>query len=142
MPSLILVDGGLNQINAVRKTLFSIDVHVPIAGLRKNDKHSTAELLDEDGNPIDLKDHKALFFLLTRMQDEVHRFVITHHQKRRAKGQVASILDEVEGLGPVRRKALQKVYKNIALMKETSLEDLEKVLPKAVALALFDALRR
>lgn len=140
-PSLILVDGGLNQIHAVKKTLSSIDVAVPVAGLRKNDKHSTAELLDEDGNPIDLKDHKALFFLLTRMQDEVHRFVIAHHQKRRAKGQVASILDEVEGLGPVRRKALMKAYKNIALMKEASLEDLEKVLPKAVALSLFNTLK-
>jgi excinuclease ABC subunit C len=75
------------------------------------------------------------------MQDEVHRFVIAHHQKRRTKGQVASILDNVEGLGPVRRKALMKAYKNVALMKEASLEDLEKVLPKAVAQALYDVLK-
>jgi len=136
-PSLILVDGGLNQINVVKKTLAMIDVSVPVAGLRKNDKHSTAELLDENGETIELRDHKALFFLLTRMQDEVHRFVITHHQKRRAKGQIASILDDVEGLGPVRRKTLMKVYKNINGIKEASLQDLEKILPKAVAYSLF-----
>ena len=140
-PSLILVDGGLNQINAVKKILTMIDVHVPVAGLSKNDKHTTAELLDENGFSIDLRDHKALFFLLTRMQDEVHRFVIAHHKKRRTKGQVASILDDIEGLGPIRRKALQKVYKNINAMKEASLEDLEKVLPKAVALTLFNTLK-
>ena len=74
------------------------------------------------------------------MQDEVHRFVITHHQKRRAKGQIASILDDVEGLGPVRRKVLMKVYKNINGVKEASLEDLEKILPKAVAASLFSML--
>jgi len=139
-PSLILVDGGLNQINVVKKTLAMIDVSVPVAGLRKNDKHSTAELLDENGETIELRDHKALFFLLTRMQDEVHRFVITHHQKRRAKGQIASILDDVEGLGPVRRKTLMKVYKNINGIKEASLQDLEKILPKAVAASLFSML--
>jgi excinuclease ABC subunit C len=141
LPSLILVDGGLNQVNIVKKTLTSMGVEVSVAGLQKNDKHSTAELLNEDGETIDLRETRALFFLLTRMQDEVHRFVIAHHQKRRTKGQVASILDNVEGLGPVRRKALMKAYKNVALMKEASLEDLEKVLPKAVAQALYDVLK-
>ncbi|KAF0223610.1 MAG: Excinuclease ABC subunit C [Erysipelotrichaceae bacterium] len=142
LPSLILVDGGQLQINAVKKTLESIDVHVPVAGLRKNEKHATAELLDENGETIDLREHKALFFLLNRMQDEVHRFVITHHKKRRAKGQVASILDEVEGLGPIRLKQLSKMYKNVNAMKEASLEDLEKVLPKSVALSLFNVLKQ
>ena len=99
------------------------------------------ELLNEDGETIDLRETRALFFLLTRMQDEVHRFVISHHQRRRTTGQVASILDNVEGLGPVRRKTLMKAYKNVALMKEASLEDLEKVLPKAVAQALYDVLK-
>jgi excinuclease ABC subunit C len=141
MPSLILVDGGLNQINAVRKTLTMIDVGVPVAGLRKNDKHATAELLDENGESIDLRNHKALFFLLTRMQDEVHRFVIAHHKQRRAKGQIASILDEVEGLGPVRKKALMKAFKNTTGMKSATLEELEKVLPKAVAASLYTVLK-
>jgi len=140
-PSLILVDGGLLQIRAIQKTLESMDVSVPLAGLRKNDKHKTAELLDPLGNVIDLKDNKALYFLLSRMQDEVHRFVIAHHQKRRAKGQVHSILDDVKGLGPTRKKALLKIYKNVALMKAASLEDLEKILPKAVALVLFNELK-
>ncbi len=142
LPSLILVDGGHLQISAVKKTLLSININVPVAGLRKNDKHATAELLDENGETIDLREHKALFFLLTRMQDEVHRFVITHHKKRRAKGQVASILDDVEGLGPVRLKQLLKTYKNVNALKEVSLEDLEKVLPKKVALALFEVLKQ
>jgi excinuclease ABC subunit C len=139
-PSLILVDGGLNQVKIVKKTLVSMGIEVPVAGLQKNEKHSTAELLNEDGETIDLRENRALFFLLTRMQDEVHRFVIAHHQKRRTKGQVASILDDVEGLGPVRRKTLMKIYKNIVLMKEASVLDLEKVLPKAVAQALYDVL--
>lgn len=141
LPSLILVDGGINQIQAVKKTLDSIDVHVPIAGLRKNAQHATAELLDENGETVDLKENKAVFFMLTRMQDEVHRFVIAHHQKRRSKGQIASVLDEVKGLGPIRRKMLMQVFKNVTVMKETSLEELEKVLPKKVALALFNVLK-
>jgi excinuclease ABC subunit C len=139
-PSLILVDGGLTQLHAVQNTLSSMHLDVPVAGLRKNDKHTTAELLNQSGDPVDLREHKALFFLLTGMQDEVHRFVISHHKRRRAKAQIHSILDDVPGLGPTRKKALLERYKSVQAIKEAPLDELKSLIPITVATALYHAL--
>jgi excinuclease ABC subunit C len=139
-PSLILVDGGLTQLHAVQNTLATMRLAIPVAGLRKNDKHTTAELLNQQGEPVDLRSHKALFFLLTGMQDEVHRFVISHHKRRRAKAQVHSVLDDVPGLGPTRKKALLLRYTSVQAIKEAPLDDLKTLVPPAVAEALFHAL--
>jgi excinuclease ABC subunit C len=130
----------LTQLHAVQNTLAKMRLEIPVAGLRKNDKHTTAELLNPAGDPVDLREHKALFFLLTAMQDEVHRFVISHHKRRRAKAQVHSVLDDVPGLGPSRKKILLQRYTTVNAIKEASLEELKTLIPLAVATALYNAL--
>ena len=139
LPDLILVDGGLNQINAASRALEKAEVSINLFGLVKNDKHQTAGLMDKDGNIFDI-DNKNLFFLLTRMQDEVHRFAITFHQSLRNKSMRSSILDGVKGLGSKRRELLNKAYPDISLLKEATVEELSQLLPKEVAIELYNKL--
>ena len=139
MPNLILVDGGLNQIIAADKSLKEVGVNINLFGLVKNNKHQTAGLMDINGNVFDIE-NKNIFFLLTRMQDEVHRFAITFHQTLRNKSMKASILDGVKGLGAKRRELINKAYPDIALLKEATVEELSQLLPKDVAIELFNKL--
>ncbi len=137
MPDLLLVDGGIQQIHAAREILDELQLNVTLAGLVKDDKHNTRGLLLEDGTeePLDKKD--PLFFLLTRMQDEVHRFAITYHKKLRSKGMTKSVLDDIPGIGPGRRKKIRSKYPSLKKMREASLEDFEELLPKAPAQLLY-----
>ena len=139
MPDLILVDGGLNQIIAAGKSLKKADVKINLFGLVKNNKHQTAGLMDIEGNIYDIE-NKNIFFMLTRMQDEVHRFAITFHQSLRNKSMRASILDGVKGLGVKRRELINKAYPDITLLKEATVEELSQLLPKDVAEDLFNKL--
>ena len=138
-PDLILVDGGLPQVKSASKALKSIEVDIPIYGLFKNDKHSTSGLIDIDGNEYSLT-NKKLFFLLTRMQDEVHRFAISFHKEKRNKAMTVSIFDEVNGLGQKRRELITKFYPDINSLKEATVEELSQILPKDVATSLFNKL--
>lgn len=142
MADLIIVDGGLGQIKVAKEVIDSLNLSVHICGLSKDDKHSTAMLLDEDGNqvPIDIK--SPLFFLLTRMQDEVHRYAISFHRQVRSKSLFSSILDEVEGIGEARKKKLLNHFKSVKKMKESSLEELEAVIPKNTASKLYKVLHK
>ena len=140
MPDLILVDGGLPQVKAATKALQNIEVNIPIFGLYKDDKHSTSGLIDINENTYPIED-KKLFFLLTRMQDEVHRFAISFHKEKRNKAMTVSIFDEVKGLGSKRRELLQHFYPDINSLKGASVEELSQILPKEVAVALFNKLR-
>ena len=139
MPDLILVDGGLNQIIAADKALKQAGVSINLYGLVKNNKHQTAGLMDINGNTFELA-NKNIFFLLTRMQDEVHRFAITFHKSLRNKSVRASILDGVKGLGAKRRELINKAYPDINLLKEATVEELSQLLPKDVAEELFNKL--
>ena len=139
MPDLILVDGGLNQIHAASRALEKADVSINLFGLVKNNKHQTAGLMDKDGNIFDIE-NKNIFFLLTRMQDEVHRFAITFHQSLRNKNMKSSLLDNIKGLGNKRRELLNKAYPDISLLKEATVEELSQLLPKEVAKELYDKL--
>ena len=132
-PDLILMDGGYTQIQAAKRSMESLEVYVPLYGLVKDDKHTTSALMDQDGNRIELKDYPETFFLLSRMQDEVHRFVLSHHQKRRSKAQTKSILEEIEGVGPKRRLALLKAFKSIQGILDAPQEKLEEVVGKSLA---------
>lgn len=132
-PDLILMDGGYIQIQAAKRSMESLEVYVPLYGLIKDDKHTTSALMDQDGNRIELKDYPETFFLLSRMQDEVHRFVLSHHQKRRSKAQTKSILEEIEGVGPKRRLALLKAFKSIQGILDAPQEKLEEVVGKSLA---------
>ena len=140
MPDLILVDGGLPQVKSAINALKNIEVDIPVFGLYKDDKHSTSGLIDINENTYPIED-KKLFFLLTRMQDEVHRFAISYHKEKRNKAMTVSIFDEVKGLGSKRKELLQHFYPDIISLKEASVEDLSQILPKDVALALYDKLR-
>ncbi len=139
MPNLILVDGGLNQIIAADKSLKEVGVNINLFGLVKNNKHQTAGLMDINGNVFDIE-NKNIFFMLTRMQDEVHRFAITFHQSLRNKSMKTSILDGVKGLGAKRRELINKAYPDITLLKEATVEELSQLLPKDVAIELFNKL--
>ena len=139
MPDLILVDGGLNQINAANRALDKAEVSINLFGLVKNNKHQTAGLMDKEGNIFDIE-NKNIFFLLTRMQDEVHRFAITFHQSLRNKSMKTSILDGIKGLGSKRKELLNKAYPDISLLKEATVEELSQLLPKEVAEELFNKL--
>ena len=139
MPDLILVDGGLNQINAASRALDKAEVSINLFGLAKNNKHQTAGLMNKEGNIFDIE-NKNIFFLLTRMQDEVHRFAITFHQSLRNKSMKSSILDGIKGLGSKRKELLNKAYPDISLLKEATVEELSQLLPKEVAEELFNKL--
>lgn len=132
-PDLILMDGGYTQIQAALRSMESLEVHVPIYGLVKDDKHTTSALMSKDGERIDLKEYPDTFFLLSRMQDEVHRFVLSHHQKRRSKAQTKSILEEIEGIGPKRRLALLKAFKSIQGILDAPEDKLAEVVGPALA---------
>lgn len=142
MADLIIVDGGLGQIKVAKEVIDSLNLSVHICGLSKDDKHSTAMLLDEDGNQVPIDTKSPLFFLLTRMQDEVHRYAISFHRQVRSKSLLSSILDEVEGIGEARKKKLLNHFKSVKKMKEASLEELEAVIPKNTAAKLYEVLHK
>lgn len=141
LPNLILVDGGLNQIKAANTALKKAEVSINLFGLVKNNKHQTAGLMDIDGNVYNIE-NKSIFFMLTRMQDEVHRFAITFHQSLRNKKMKSSILDDIKGLGDKRKELINKAYPDITLLKEATIEELSQLLPKEVAEALYMKLRQ
>ena len=140
LPNLILVDGGLNQIKAADTALKKAEVSINLFGLVKNNKHQTAGLMDIEGNVYDIE-NKNIFFMLTRMQDEVHRFAISFHQSLRNKKMKSSILDDIKGLGDKRKELINKAYPDITLLKEATIEELSQLLPKEVAEALYMKLR-
>ena len=139
MPDLILVDGGLNQIHAAQRALDKAGVSINLFGLVKNNKHQTAGLMDKEGNIYDIE-NKNIFFMLTRMQDEVHRFAITFHQSLRNKSMRTSILDDIKGLGAKRKELINRAYPDINLLKEATVEELSQLLPKEVAIDLYNKL--
>ena len=140
-PDMILVDGGLGQIHVAKEVVDSLNMNIKVCGLAKDDKHSTAMLLDENGTPIPIHPKSELFFLLTRMQDEVHRYAISFHKNVRSKSLFASVLDDIEGIGPKRKKQLLNHFKSVKRMKEASLEELQELLPDKVAEELFQSLQ-
>lgn len=135
-PDLIIIDGGKGQVDVAKDVLENqLGLAIPVAGLAKNDKHKTSELLFGDPLvPVPLPRNSAEFFLLQRIQDEVHRFAITFHRQLRSKTSFASKLDGVEGLGPKRKQQLMKVFKSLKNIQAASLEELQAAgLPAKVA---------
>lgn len=133
MPDLVLTDGGLGQIHAGVEVIEELGLDIPVFGLFKNDKHQTKGLMDKDGNVISLEDNKSLFFLLVRMQDEVHRFAITFHHQKRSKNFTKSILDDIEGLGTKRKQIILDHFTSIDLLKNATVDELSQYLPIEVA---------
>ena len=132
-PDLIIVDGGIGQMNVAKEVLSGFNLSIPIVGLKKDDKHSTNALVTFD-KEIPVEKRSSLFHYLERMQDEVHNYTINYHRQIRSKGLYASILDNVEGIGPKRKEKLLKKYKTVNKLKECSIEELSSVVPKEVAI--------
>lgn len=139
-PDLLLVDGGLLQIEAAKVILEALEIDVTLCGLVKDDYHRTSNLMDRHGNIISVRKDSSLFFLLTQMQDEVHRFAISYHKKLRNKAMTKSILDEVEGIGEARKKEIWKHFKSMKRLKEANLNEILEVLPQKVAENLYNLL--
>lgn len=140
-PDLIIVDGGIIQVNAAKEVLNSLYLDIPVLGLKKNDKHTTTALIDNE-KEYKIDKTSDVFHLLTRMQDEVHRYTINYHKEIRSKGSLSSILDNVPGIGDKRKMELLKKYKTITKLKSLTKEELEKDLPKEIANNLYEFLKK
>lgn len=142
-PDLIVIDGGQGQVNIAKQVIQEeLGLDIPIAGLQKNDKHQTHELLFGDPlEVVELSRNSQEFFLLQRIQDEVHRFAITFHRQLRSKNSFSSQLDGIEGLGPKRKQNLMKHFKSLTKIKEASVDEIVGVgVPRAVAEAVHQHL--
>lgn len=129
LPDLILADGGKGQVSAVRSVLEALGIAVPVAGLAKNDKHRTNELVFDD-KVIGLKPQDSVFKFFTKMQDEVHRFAITFHRDKRSQKQVASELDDIKNIGETTKKTLLQHFKSVERIKKADFDELEKIIGK------------
>ena len=143
LPDIIIVDGGESQIKAAKEIVEQLQIEkVKILGLVKNDKHQTDNLMDDNYNIFPIDKQSDLFYLLTNMQDEVHRFAITYHKKLREKQQSKSVLDEIENIGVKRKSLLLKKFGSIKKIKEATLEQLSQVLGPSIAKNVYDYFRK
>jgi excinuclease ABC subunit C len=144
LPDLIITDGGRGQMEVVREVIQDeLNIDIPIAGLAKDNRHRTNELLY--GFPpvtIGLKTDSELFHVLTRIQDEVHRFAITFHREKRSKHQLHSELDDIKGIGPKTKEALLKQFKSVKRIKEADSQSIIEVVGTAKGQIIYDHFHR
>lgn len=140
-PDLILVDGGELQISVAKEIINSLNLTIPICGLKKNDKHQTNMLVNENLENISMEKDSNLFLFLNRIQDEVHNYAISYHRNIKQKGTLASLLDMAPGIGEVRRKELLKKFGSLKKLKEANLEELETILSHEVAVKFMEYLK-
>ena len=138
-PDLIMMDGGRGQVNIALSVLEKLNLQIPVCGMVKDDKHRTRGLYFRN-QEIPIKRDSESFKLITRIQDEAHRFAIEHHRSLRSKGQVHSVLDDIPGIGPTRRKALMKHFKGLEAIKEATIEEISQVesMNEKAAAQVFD----
>ena len=144
LPDLIIVDGGIGHMNTVKSVLLDeLSLDIPVAGLAKNEKHKTAELLYGDAAEIvPMKKNTQEFYLLQRIQDEVHRFAISFHRNTRTKTSVTSVLDGIEGVGPRRKQKLLSHFGSIKRMKEKDVGSFTEIgIPAPIAERILEKLR-
>ena len=143
LPDLILVDGGKGQIKAALKVLQGLNLTIPVAGMVKNDRHQTHGLLDSNGNAVPLSKNHSAFHLLTRIQDEVHRFAITFHRQQRAKNMTLSALDNIPGIGPKRKQSLLRHFPSLDDIQQAGINELKAAgLPLNAATLIYDYFRK
>lgn len=141
MPDLIIVDGGNNQINACKEILESLSLNIKVIGVKKDNHHSPESIVDGDTYEIIKIDKSSnVFRLLSRIDEEVHRFTINYHKEIRSKGSISSVLDNINGLGDKRKKALIKKYGSVTKMKEATTYELSEIIPLKVAEELHEYL--
>ena len=141
MPDLILVDGGKGQLSAAQEILNSLDLHIPIAGLKKNSKHTLEALVYKD-QVVPLLKQSELYKFLLKISEEVHRFAITFHRETRKKKAASSILDDIKGLGEKRKKLLLSHFTSIDAIKNATVKELRALgIPEAVCHAIKEELK-
>lgn len=138
LPDLLLMDGGHLQAQATQQQLESMGIHVPILGMVKDDRHRTRALVTPEGRELGIQQSPPLFALVGRVQEEVHRFAIAYHHEKHSRSGMTSRLDGIPGIGDVRKKALLKHFKSVKAISEAELVQLEALLPKAAARAVYD----
>ncbi len=139
-PDLLIMDGGSLQVSAAKEILDALEIPLTVCGLVKDDHHRTSNLIDSAGNILPIHRDSPLFFLLTRMQEEVHRFAISYHRRVRSKALTKSILDEVDGIGDVRKKEIWKKFKSMKQLKAATIEEIAQVVPQTVAENVYNLL--
>ena len=140
-PDLIIVDGGNNQINAAKSILNDLNLNIKVIGVKKDNHHSPESIVDGDNYNIIKVDKKSnVFRLLSRIDEEAHRFVISYHREIRSKGSISSVLDNISGLGEKRKKQLIKKYGSVAKMKEAPISELSEIIPNNIAINLHEYL--
>ena len=138
-PNLLLIDGGKGQVNMAKEVLDELGISIPICGMVKDDKHRTRGLY-LNNKEIDMDIRSEAFHLVGRIQEEAHRFAIEYHRSLRSKTQVKSVLEDIKGIGTVRRRALMKHFKDISLVKEADIDTLSQVesMDQKAAKAVYD----
>ena len=141
-PDLLLIDGGIIHAKVALEALEELHLHLPVYGMVKDDRHRTRALVTPDGAQIAIDSVQAVFALIGNIQEETHRFAITYHRSLRSKRLRYSELDSIPGIGPKRKQELLKTFKSLSAMGEASLQELERLLPKDAALAVYEHFRR
>lgn len=142
LPDVIIVDGGKNQITAAKEILHSLEItSICLLGLTKNEKHQTSSLMNDSFEIYDIDKESELFYLLTNMQDEVHRFTLSYHQRLREKKFKESVLDEIENIGTKRKQKLLSNFKTINKIKDASVQELAEVIGEKSGQSVYDFFR-
>jgi excinuclease ABC subunit C len=136
-PDLLLIDGGINHANIALEVLQELNVQVPVFGMVKDDRHRTRALVTPQGQEIRIDNQQAIFSLIGNIQEETHRFAITYHRQLRSKRLKYSELDSIPGIGPKRKQDLLKQFKSLTAIGQAALPELERVLPKDAAAAVY-----
>ena len=137
-PDLIIVDGGIAQVNVAKEVITSLGLDLEVVGLVKDQFHNTRAIVTFNNIELEVDKESELFFFLSRMQDEVHRFAINYHKKLRSKSQTRSILDDIDGIGESRKQALLAKFKTINAIKKATINDLFEVVPLRIAQNIID----
>jgi len=138
MPNLLIVDGGVGHVNVAREVLETLNVKIHLIGLAKNERHRTNAIVLSNGESIPLKTTDTIFKLLGKMQEEVHRFVIDYHRKKRVQSAFSSELTAISGIGEATRKKILAYFPHIDMLKKASVEELEQVVNRTQAKKIYD----
>ncbi len=138
MPDLIILDGGMNQLKVGKEVLNELNLNINIVGLVKSNKHKTNGLIDLSGKEYYFDDDKDIFYLLTRMQDEVHRYAISLHINKRNKSMFTSVFDKVNGIGPKKKELLIKTFPTFKDLFDAKIEEMKQILPEKIANDLYN----
>lgn len=141
-PDVLLIDGGIEHANVAVRVLNELGLAFPVFGMVKDDRHRTRALVTPDGKEIRIDNNQTIFSLIGTIQEEVHRFAITYHRSLRSKRLRYSELDQIEGIGPKRKEQLLKQFKSITAIRDASLMELERLLPKDAAAAVYSHFRQ